>query len=212
MATMIPSVISPDVKSTAERRIFKWFQEAPGTDNWIVLHSLGIASHNRVVYGETDFFVLAPGLGLYALEVKGGRVSCKDGTWYFTDKYDHSNSKSRGPFDQARDGVFNIVNGLKERLDSEHQRLNKIFFGYGVMFPDFQYEADGIDEAQWQVFDERDGNHVRSYIQRLFEGAKNRWESVYGPLDPARLPDKEDARYLASLLRKDFDYAVSINM
>ena len=77
MAIMIPSVISPEVKSNAERRIFEWFKAAPGTDNWIVLHSLGIATHNRVIYGETDFLVLAPNLGIFALEVKGGRVrSC----------------------------------------------------------------------------------------------------------------------------------------
>lgn len=36
MAIMIPSVISPEVKSNAERRIFEWFKAAPGTDNWIV--------------------------------------------------------------------------------------------------------------------------------------------------------------------------------
>ena len=32
MAIMIPSVISPEVKSSAERKIFEWFQNAPGTD------------------------------------------------------------------------------------------------------------------------------------------------------------------------------------
>ena len=72
MAIMIPSVISPEVKSSAERKIFEWFQNAPGTDKWIVLHSLGITTHNKVIYGETDFLVLAPQLGIFALEVKGG--------------------------------------------------------------------------------------------------------------------------------------------
>ena len=57
MAIMIPSVISPEVKSSAERKIFEWFQNAPGTDKWIVLHSLGITTHNKVIYGETDFLV-----------------------------------------------------------------------------------------------------------------------------------------------------------
>ena len=49
MAIMIPSVISPEVKSSAERKIFEWFQNAPGTDKWIVLHSLGITTHNKVI-------------------------------------------------------------------------------------------------------------------------------------------------------------------
>ena len=51
MARMIPSVISPEVKSSAERRIFDWFKHCKGTENWIVLHSLGIANHNKVIHG-----------------------------------------------------------------------------------------------------------------------------------------------------------------
>ena len=50
MAIMIPSVISPEVKSGAERKIFEWFRNAPGTDKWIVLHSLGITTHNKAQF------------------------------------------------------------------------------------------------------------------------------------------------------------------
>ena len=113
MATMIPSVISPEVKSNAEKRIFEWFKNAPNTDDWIVLHSLGISNHNKVLYGETDFFVLAPGMGLFALEVKGGRVKRQNGIWYFTNKYGKTDSKERGPFDQAKDGAFSIIDAIK---------------------------------------------------------------------------------------------------
>ena len=60
MSIMIPSVISPEVKSSAERKIFEWFRNAPGTGQWIVLHSLGITTHNKVIYGETDFLSLLP--------------------------------------------------------------------------------------------------------------------------------------------------------
>lgn len=108
MAIMIPSVISPEVKSSAERKIFEWFQNAPGTDKWIVLHSLGITTHNKVIYGETDFLVLAPQLGIFALEVKGGRVKRENGIWYFTNRYGKTNSKVRGPFEQAKDGIDKV--------------------------------------------------------------------------------------------------------
>lgn len=210
MATMIPSVISPEVNSSAERRIFEWFQNAPQTDDWIVLHSLGISTHNKVIYGETDFFVLAPRMGLFALEVKGGRVKRENGIWYFTNKYGKTNSKVRGPFDQAKDGVFSIVSALRKRLDSDHRYLTNVFFGFGVMFPDIEYEASGIDEDQWQIFDSRDGNHVKDFIERLADGARRKWESIYGCLDESRLPTVEDVRYLTSILRGDFDYAVSM--
>ena len=211
MALMIPSVLSPEIKSNAERRIFRWFENAPGTDKWIVLHSLGIATHNKVIYGETDFLVLAPKLGIFALEVKGGRVRRENGIWYFTDRYGHTNSKARGPFDQARDGVFSIVDAIKKRLDYEHEHINNVLFGYGVMFPDIEFSSAGIEEEQWQVFDSRDGEHVKQFICRLHNGAKAKWETHYGPLSDSKLPDFADVKYIANLLRGDFDCAISMS-
>ena len=102
MAIMIPSVISPDVKSNAEKHIFKWFQKAPGTEDWIILHSLGVSNHKKVIHGEVDFFALIPEMGIFALEVKGGRVRRQNGIWSFTDKYGHTDTKERGPFDRKR--------------------------------------------------------------------------------------------------------------
>lgn len=212
MAIMIPSVISPEVKSNAERKIFEWFQNAPGTDKWIVLHSLGIATHNKVIYGETDFLVLAPSLGIFALEVKGGRVRRENGVWYFTNRYGKTNNKSRGPFEQARDGVFSIVDAIKKRADTEHHHVCNVMFGYGVMFPDIEFDVSGIEEEQWQVFDSRDGHDVKRFIKRLADGAKSKWEAHYGLAKASKFPDAADVRYLASILRGDFDCAVSMNI
>lgn len=212
MALMIPSVISPEVKSSAERKIFEWFQNAPGTDKWIVLHSLGIATHNKVIYGETDFLVLAPNLGIFALEVKGGRVRRENGIWYFTNRYGKTNSKTRGPFDQARDGVFSIVDAIKKRMDVEHYHIGNVLFGYGVMFPDIEFTSAGIEEEQWQVFDSRDGTNVKQFVKRLSDGAKAKWESHYGTVSNSKLPDPADVKYIASLLRGDFDCAVSMSV
>lgn len=211
MAIMIPSVISPEVKSSAERKIFEWFQNAPGTDKWIVLHSLGIATHNKVIYGETDFLVLAPKLGIFALEVKGGRVRREDGIWYFTNRYGKTNSKVRGPFDQARDGIFSIVDAIKKRIDIEHRHIGNVLFGYGVMFPDIEFTSTGIEEEQWQVFDSRDGANVKQFVKRLSDGAKTKWESHYGPVSDSKFPDSADVKYMASLLRGDFDCTVSMS-
>lgn len=211
MAIMIPSVISPEVKSNAERKIFEWFQNAPGTDKWIVLHSLGITTHNKVIYGETDFLVLAPKLGIFALEVKGGRVRRENGIWYFTNRYGKTNSKVRGPFEQAKDGIFSIVDAIKKRTDSEHCYVGNVLFGYGVMFPDIEFTSSGIEEEQWQVFDSRDGSNVRQYIKRLSDGAKEKWERLYGPVSDSKFPDFAAVKYMASLLRGDFDCAVSLS-
>ena len=210
MAVMIPSIISPEVKSAAEKHIFHWFENAPGTDKWIVLHSLGIATHNKVIYGETDFLVLAPRLGIFALEVKGGRVRRENGIWYFTDRYEHTNSKVRGPFEQAKDGIFSIVDVIKNRLDIDHQHIRNILFGFGVMFPDIEFASAGVEEEQWQVFDSRDGDNVRQFIKRLSFGTKEKWENHYGPISKSKLPDYADIKYIADLLRGDFDCVVSM--
>lgn len=212
MAILIPSVISPEVKSNAERKIFEWFQNAPGTDTWIVLHSLGITTHNKVIYGETDFLVLAPKLGIFALEVKGGRVRRENGIWYFTDRYNNTGSKVRSPFEQAKDGIFSIVEAIKNQTDNAHRHVDNVLFGYGVMFPDIEFTASGIEEAQWQVFDSRDGCDVRQFINRLSSGARAKWETHYGPINNSKFLEPSDVNYIASLLRGDFDCAVPMRI
>lgn len=213
MARMIPSVISPEIKSNAERRIFEWFRDDPTTDDWIVLHSLGISNHNRVIHGEIDFLVIAPYMGLFAIEVKGGRVQRVNGIWSFTDRYGRVKSKERGPFDQAWDGIFSVIDTLKKRVDANHNHLSDVFFGIGVMFPDIKYDAVGCDEEQWQVFDCNDLNNVGNFIRRIFEGSKKKWEKLHNkPLPYKKLPSPDDVNYIASILRGDFDKAVSINV
>lgn len=213
MARMIPSVISPEIKSNAERKIFEWFRDDPTTEDWIVLHSLGITNHNKVIYGEIDFLIIAPYMGLFAVEVKGGRVQRTNGIWSYTDRYGRVRTKERGPFDQAWDGIFSVVGALKSKLDASHSHLADVFFGIGVMFPDISYNAVGCDEEQWQVFDCNDLNRVGDFIRRIFEGSKKKWEKINDrPLPFRKLPGPDDVNYIASLLRGDFDKAVSINV
>ena len=213
MARMIPSVISPEVKSNAERRIFEWFKQSKGTEDWIVLHSLGIANHSKLIFGEIDFFVLAPGLGLFALEVKGGRVSRKEGIWQFTDKYGKTSQKERGPFDQAWDGVHSLVRDIKLKVDSNNRHLKNLFFGIGVMFPDIEYTVSGSDEEQWQVFDVRDESNVFNYITRLSTGAAKKYKEKFGrPVSVSNYMSVDDVNYIAGILRGDFDRAVTLGI
>lgn len=213
MSRMIPSVISPEVKSRAESRIFEWFKNAKGTDDWIVLHSLGISNHNKLIHGEIDFFVLAPGLGFFAIEVKGGRVSRNEGVWEFTNKYGKTSQKSRGPFDQAWEGAHSIVSDIKSKVDYNHSHLRRVFFGIGVMFPDIEYIANGSGEAQWQVFDYNDGVDVAGFVRRLSEGASRKYEETFHRKvsDESKM-NVDDVNYLAQLLRGDFDYVVALGV
>lgn len=212
MATMIPASMSPDIKSNAEKHIFEWFKNDPNTEGWIVLHSLGIATHQRVIHGETDFLVLAPGLGMFALEVKGGRVKRKLGKWHFINKYGNIDEKVRGPFDQAWEGVYSIRKSVESKLDTSHKHLKNMIFGIGVMFPDIDYASVGVDEAQWQVFDIDDGKNVSAFIKRIAAGAVENLQRFEYKITEDMYPTPDDVIYLANLLRGDFDLDVPLRV
>lgn len=79
------------------------------------------------------------------------------------------------------------------------------------MFPDIEFTSSGVEEEQWQVFDSRDVTDVKRFIKRLSEGAKGKWEALYGPASKSKFPDYADVKYIANLLRGDFDCAVSMS-
>ena len=208
MARMIPSIVSPEIKSNAEKKIFEWFQDAPDTEDWVVIHSLGISNHKTVLYGELDFFVLAPKLGIFALEVKGGRVSRNGGVWSFTNKYNKTTTKTRGPFEQANEGMFSLIEAIKEKYGSQH-KLSRLLFGTGVMFPDIVFDDVGTDGEQWQVFDSRNQS-VDQYIRTLAKKTRQKWEEHFHFFPKEKLPSASDVRELTKWLRSDFDKAVTI--
>ena len=212
MAIMIPDMLSPDIKSNAERHIFEWFKDASGTENWIVLHSLGIATHQRVIHGEIDFLVLAPEFGIFALEVKGGRVQRKRGKWRFINKYGEYNEKIRGPFDQAWEAIYSVRKSIENKLDAAHVYLKGIIFGIGVMFPDIDYESVGVDEEDWQVFDINDGKGVRDFIVRIAKGTVDSMLRLGYEVADNMYPSVKDAEYLVTLLRGDFDQDVPLRI
>lgn len=206
MAKMIPAALSPAVKSPAERKIFEWFKNDPMTKDWVVFHSLGIENHQTVIFGEIDFLVAASDQGVFALEVKGGRIRREDGVWIYTDKYGIEHEKVRGPFEQASEGMYSVKEELKRR--SPRDTVKNALCGYGVMFPDIEYDNTDIDVSQDQIFDKRDGQYVGRYIKRLADYNKEKFKSkkvfvVY--------PSGDDVDDIVNVLRRDFDKAVPLS-
>lgn len=56
----------------------------------------------------------------------------------------------------------------------------------------------------------KNGKNVRNFVRSLASESRRKWEKMYGPLKESRLPSVEDVRYIASLLRGDFDKAVPL--
>jgi Holliday junction resolvase-like predicted endonuclease len=210
MARLIPPYIHESVKSTGEKQIFELFKNDPETKGWIVLHSLGLTQHIKRMYGEIDFVVLAPKMGIFCLEVKSGDVERKDGVWIFTNRYGNKTTKTVGPFQQAQEGMFSLKEAIKRKF-GERSRLSKILLGYGVMFPHINFDDDSPEYNQWQVYD-RDSRQypISQYIKRLSKNniLKMQKSTSFSPEE--WLPTVRDIEELVVFLRGDFEKIVPL--
>ena len=77
MSRMLPFRPHPDVPKS-EQWVFDQLANDPALDNHVILHSLGLARHERKSYAECDFVVIGQ-YGVYCLEVKGDRLLNKMG-------------------------------------------------------------------------------------------------------------------------------------
>ena len=210
---MIPDIIDHQKTSDAEKKIFNWFKNDRSTDDWVVLHSLHLTNHTTLIEGEVDFVVLAPGLGIFALEVKGGRVERTDGMWKFIDRDNNVSFKARGPFEQASDCIFSIMKLLKKSF-GDKSKISNLLFGYGVMMPDivFNYESPEFDKQQ--VFDIRNGANVGKFILNLHRYSRDKFSSTYHITNQDSLsnkyPDKKDVRLIKDYLRPNYEVQIPL--
>ncbi|WP_198672156.1 nuclease-related domain-containing DEAD/DEAH box helicase [Pseudogemmobacter bohemicus] len=84
--------------------------------------------------GEVDFIIAHPTLGILALEVKGGTVSCDDqGQWVSESHSGTPYNLKRSPITQAMEGKYELRNRLKKVSGLERRQLNLC---HGVVLPD----------------------------------------------------------------------------
>src|SRR4051794_3259663 len=110
---MLPAVIDPATPSPGEILVFERLRDAPGTDNWTVLHSVSLPRHLRQVEGEVDFVIIVPGLGILCLEVKGHKTVRRDeqGLWHMGS----SQPTTKSPFVQASSAMHSLRGALVAR-------------------------------------------------------------------------------------------------
>jgi hypothetical protein len=109
----------------------------PGHGDWVVLHPLDIARHQSRMQGEIDFLVIARGLGVLVLEVKGWHSYRYDeGLWSHDGPQDPDR---RGPFKQADEAKFSLIRRLKQ----ERPHLRGDLVKYAVCSPNVAGRLDG---------------------------------------------------------------------
>ena len=209
MAIMIPPYISKEVKSTGEKQIFQLFKNDPNSRGWIVLHSLNLFKHTRRLYGEIDFLVLAPQLGIFILEVKSGDISRKDGVWHYINRFKEVNTSLKGPFDQAQEGMFSVLEAIKAKF-GKNSHLAQLVFGFGVIFPHIKFNVQGLDHEGWQIYD-RDSRRypISEFIQQLSRNTIRKVKHCNWFSETNSLPDKDDIKEITDFLRGDFERIVS---
>jgi hypothetical protein len=114
-------------------------------------------------YGEIDFVVLIPSGGVVCLEIKGGRVSCKNGIWETIDRFGVPTELKKSPFMQAREGMFALLHAVQGKLGAtgEHSRC---LFAYAVVFPDIDCPPLSPEFEPWEAIDR---NALKNPISKL---------------------------------------------
>jgi hypothetical protein len=196
MTRMIPPTIHSAVQSHAERRMYEVIRDAPHTEHWVCLHSLGLAHHEQKRRAEIDFVLLTQH-GVFVLEVKGGRIQRRDGLWY-SENRSGEHPLHESPFDQASSAMFELARTVRDRFRGKS--LANTRFGYGVVMPDVDYTIDGPESDPRSIYDHRDlSEPFTAYVDRLAEFARQTNPRPRNALNNA------GTKELADFLRGDFD-------
>lgn len=194
MVTFIPPYMGEEIKSNAEKKMYGVLQELNMEDAY-VLHSLGLPRHQSKIYGEIDFVVVCK-RGVACLEIKGGRVECKGGKWFFIDRYGTKRQKPEGPFAQVTGNMFSLRTELRNGL-SKNPHIKNALVACGVVFPDIEFKSASQEIIQEIVYDNRTEN-ITDYINKIFDYWAGRQHREPTPLS------KNDVKEIVDYLRGDF--------
>ena len=205
MAIMIPSDV-PLKTPRSERIVFDRIRLDPGTRDWTVLHSVGLARTNRGPYGEIDFVILIPGKGIVCLEVKGGLVQCNNGIWSTQNQATKKIEKLKiSPYLQAREGMF----ALKAAVDRRFGQLDPAStcpYSYAVVFPAVSSPPQSPGEEAWETIDnETLRQPISKAIIRNISGARKK---LTIPLKSESV-SKETLSAIRQYIRPDFDRIIT---
>ncbi|MCB1639711.1 MAG: NERD domain-containing protein, partial [Thiothrix sp.] len=186
--------------SQAEHRLFRKLQEAfYAESHFIAFHSLNLTRHAYKRFSEIDFLLLCP-YGLYVLEVKGGGVSHQQGCWYTLDR-NRQQHAIQHPFKQAQTALSAVLEKIGSAPDREGLQIAS---GYGVVFPDVEWQHSGAEWDRELVCDFRRFRDCEKWLQQLFRY----WHRKPGN---AHCLSAEQIQDLSRFLRPDFEQVESLS-
>lgn len=198
MIRMIPPIVHPGAPGS-ERRVFDAIRTGKGTERWTVLHSLGIANSWGAGYGEIDFVIMIPDLGIVCVEVKGGGVRVANGIWTTRNASGETEELKRSPFAQVQDNMWKLWRILRSRFGAESAEAT-CPIGWMVVLPDVDCPSPTTEFTRPDVVDRHD---MEKDICRCIRDAPSlRALSARNDLTP---PSAQTIQSLARFLRPSFE-------
>jgi hypothetical protein len=206
MARMIPASIYRGCASPGEREIFQRLRDDPCTQDWIVLHSLDIAEHQRQVSGESDFVIVVPSKGVLCVEVKASSTITRtaEGLWYYGKDL---KGDARGPFKQASWAMH----AVRDSLLSARPDLSKVIFWSAVVFPYVPFTTTSGEWHSWQVIDRHvfTSRPLSASIEMILDRGCSHLQAHSAFKFVEGVPSLEQCESIARVLRPRFEFVES---
>lgn len=142
MARMIPNISEDAIANSGERTVYRELRDQL-PKNWVVRYHYPVCWKNgtRLLEREGDFIVIAPGLGIMFLEVKGSYgYQSESGIWYRL-KVDGSREVSENPFDQVSSFKHRVVQQISTDVFHCDKASFPGVFGHAVVYPHAKVEG-----------------------------------------------------------------------
>jgi Holliday junction resolvase-like predicted endonuclease len=206
---LIPSTLLTN-NSNAEKRVFEMLRQVNFGPRDVALHSLNLGHHVYKRWGEIDFLIVSRE-GIVAIEVKGGRVACRNGIWEFTNKDGKVTRKKESPASQAASAFSSV----RDEYLNPHFRgkLTGLTMGWGVLFEGInRVVKTGIstlpeqpDEITGYRRDCAGHNSLKDFLRRTYSYWKGH---VKG--EPRQIPESLISE-IVQFLRPDFEQFPPLN-
>jgi hypothetical protein len=197
----------PQSAPPGEKALYAALAASADTEDWTVLHSVGIAEHVRQVEGEADFTVVAPGAGILVIEVKS-HLSVRrtaDGLWHLGSRP----PSSRSPFQQAGEAMHS----LHDYLTSRNIDLRLVPVCYAVWFTSARARAALPQSPEWHDWQVLDSEDLRAgaaaAVRRTLRAGADHLRGKTGRFSAGGAGlTAESAGRIASALRPRFEVAM----
>ncbi|BAZ13755.1 NERD domain protein [Calothrix sp. NIES-4071] len=164
MAKMFPEHLRSNIRSRAEKLLYKAFQEQL-SDSFVVFHSCRWQVRNLrngAKDGEADFIIACPNLGILVVEVKGGQIRY-DGR---ENQYYSNDNHISNPFEQACDSKYALLSRLKEL---SYWKNRWVPIGHAVAFPDVEVNGSlTLDAPRALILDYTQLNNLSGWVEAVF--------------------------------------------